>query len=103
LGTFVYGPSQLAVEFDDRSLAHLQFVIVAKLRRAESFQFSWENPADDQRRRTAVWLNPAIALEFHFAEAAAPALSRPWLEQLAAVASSTSGLRLLPEPPEGGS
>ena len=45
MGKLTYD-STLTVDFDDRVLAHLQLVIGAKLRRAESFYFSWrDDPA----------------------------------------------------------
>ena len=40
MGRFTYGP-KITVDFDDRVLAHLQTVIAAKIRRGESFMFTW--------------------------------------------------------------
>ena len=45
MGTMTYD-SKLVATFDDRVLAHLQVVIWAKLRRGESFSFTW---TDSQR------------------------------------------------------
>lgn len=41
MGTLFYGDNRFAIGIDDRSLAHLQLVILAKLRRDESFSFTW--------------------------------------------------------------
>ncbi|MEF2975639.1 hypothetical protein V3W46_00275 [Subtercola sp. YIM 133946] len=43
MGKLVYGDSGTEIEFDDRVLTHLQIVIGAKLRRRESFFFSWKD------------------------------------------------------------
>ncbi len=98
MGNLTYGQS-LSVEFDDRTLAHLQIVIGSKLRRNESFYFSWK---DDQRvgdGRTAIWIHPTIALVFKFYGSRVPALNREWLGSLEQTANSPSGLQVVPEPP----
>jgi hypothetical protein len=45
MGKLAYDRS-LTIDFDDRTLAHLQIVIGMKMRRGESFYFSWK---DDQQ------------------------------------------------------
>ena len=37
MGKLIYGAPTWSVEFEDRALAHLRIVMIAKLRRAESF------------------------------------------------------------------
>jgi hypothetical protein len=49
MGRLTYD-SHFSVDFDDRTLAHLQLVIVAKLRRNEAFFLSWR---DDPQRAAA--------------------------------------------------
>ena len=59
MGTLIYnGGISLAV--DDRTMAHLQVVIINKLRRRESFTFTW----DDGALQTVYWIGPSIAIEF---------------------------------------
>jgi hypothetical protein len=99
VGTLYYGDSRHPISIDDRSLAHVKIVIINKLRRNESFSFSWAHA--DRNGRSTIWLSPAIALHFEFEGGRAPALNRHWLEQLAQVASSTAGLVLSDEPSEG--
>ena len=97
MGNLTYGQS-LSVEFDDRTLAHLQIVIGSKLRRNEAFYFSWK---DDQRigdGRTAIWIHPTIALVFKFYGSRLPAINREWLGVLEQTANSPSGLHVLAEP-----
>ncbi|MFF2371815.1 ATP-dependent DNA ligase [Agromyces sp. NPDC058110] len=93
MGTLVYNGTG-SIPIDDRLLAHLQVVIIDKLRRQESFPFSWEVAG----RESTVWFGPSIALEFVYAGNRSPLLNRAWLNQLAAAASSNAGLSALPEP-----
>jgi hypothetical protein len=97
MGNLSYGQS-LSVEFDDRLLGHLQLVIGAKLRRNESFYFSWK---DDQRvgdGRTAIWLHPAIPLVFKYYGGRLPSVNRDWLLLLEQSSNSKGRLQILDEP-----
>ncbi len=93
MGSLVYDDDRVA-EFDDRTLAHLEVVIVNKLRRQESFPFTWT----DETRTVTVWVSPNTPLEFNFAGNRRPQLNREWVEELALAASSSTGLVVLPEP-----
>jgi hypothetical protein len=99
IGTFVYGSVPLEVHLDDRVLAHLQIVIVSKLRRRESFVFSWREDTTGGEGRTSVWLHPDVDLGFRFAGSRIPSINRTWLVQLTELANTAAGLRLVPEPP----
>lgn len=92
------------VEIEDRALAHLQVVIGQKLRRGESFFFSWNEDASVGDGRSSVWLHPDANLHFRYHGSRRPELSRAWLEALTVVANSNTGLYLIPEPAphEGG-
>ncbi|ROQ40730.1 hypothetical protein EDF46_0091 [Frondihabitans sp. PhB188] len=97
MGNLTYGQA-LSVEFDDRTLGHLQVVIGSKLRRNESFYFSWK---DDQRvgdGRTTIWVHPTISLVFKFYGSRMPGLNREWLGLLEQSANAPHGLQVLPEP-----
>lgn len=100
MGKFIYGTPSVSIDFDDRVLAHLKAVIVAKLRRNESFTFSWEYEASSGSGHTSVWLNPAIPVQFDFLGSRAPRLNKAWLEELIQLANSPAGLRVTPEPAE---
>jgi len=82
----------VTVEFDDRLLAHLKIVIVQKLRRGESFLFSWQNAAESGHGRSSAWLHPSIPLYFKFAGGHAAAINQRWLAQLDSSANSAHGL-----------
>jgi hypothetical protein len=104
MGRLLYGARQTEFEIEDRALAHLKVVITSKLRRNESFSFSWHLTNGDQAddRRITVWVNPNIELQFHFADDSPPPINRRWLEALIVTANSAGGLWLSPEPASGG-
>ena len=90
MGSLTY--DRVTVEFDDRILAHLQIVIVQKLRRGESFLLSWRNAAETGDGRSSAWLHPAIPLYFKFSGGQPPSINPLWLAQLTRSANSSQGL-----------
>ena len=98
MGRLVYGQEGIEIPVDDRPLAHLQVVIGSKLRRKESFFFSWTNSAATGSGRGTAWIEPAIPLLFLYSGNKTPQLNRDWLEMLLASANSSRGLRIVPEP-----
>lgn len=102
MGKFIYGSPSIAVEFDDRVLAHLKVVILAKMRRGESFPFTWEYSASAGSGHSSIWIHPTIPLQFDFLGNREPALNRVWVEELVKLSNTPSGLRVLPEPKETG-
>lgn len=99
MGRFSYG-AKITADFDDRVLAHLHAVIAAKVRRGESFMFSWIDDDSTGDGRTTVWVNPTSTLGFKFFGKRPPRMNRDWVEALMASANSVAGLHILPEPPE---
>jgi hypothetical protein len=97
MGAFNYD-STLKVEFDDRVLAHMQIVIGAKLRRGESFYFSWRDDDSVGDGRTTVWLHPALPLVYKYYGGRMPRINPAWIQVLTDSANSNGGLQLLPEP-----
>ncbi|MDJ0339594.1 ATP-dependent DNA ligase [Cryobacterium sp. PH31-O1] len=95
MGSLTY--DRVVVEIDDRTLAHLQLVIVQKLRRGESFLLSWQDGAAVGSGRSSIWLNPAIPLYFKFASGRAATLNRQWIEDLSRSANSAPGLVIVSE------
>lgn len=96
MGRLTYAAT-LVITFDDRTLAHLQVVIQAKLRRNESFYFTWTDEPIGAGR-SAIWLHCNIPLSFKFV-GAPTSLNRNWLTALLATANSPAGLHVTPEPP----
>jgi hypothetical protein len=97
MGKLNYGAPPTGVEIDDRTLAHLQVVIVAKLRRNESLAFTWEHSVTGRDSHSTIWLHPAIAVEFQFYGTRHPALNAVWIDELMRTANSPAGLRVVPE------
>ena len=100
MGCLRYGSNGLSVDVEDRLLAHLKSVIIAKLKRDEKFTFSWVTApgADGRPGRCTIWLHPAIELHFVFDDAERPMLNRRWIDQLSQLANTSDGLSSLPEP-----
>jgi hypothetical protein len=97
MGTLTYDVVS-KVDFDDRALAHLQIVIASKLRRGESFNFTWIMEPSQGSGRTTIWMHPAIPLVYEFLGTRSPTINREWLNALMETANSPGGLRLVPEP-----
>jgi hypothetical protein len=100
MGQFIYGNPSVAVDFDDRVLAHLKVVILSKVRRGESFTFSWEYSAAAGSGHSSIWVHPTIPLQFNFVGSREPRLNRAWVDELVRHANSPAGLRVTPEPAE---
>jgi hypothetical protein len=93
VGMLVYN-GRMTLPIDDRVLAHLQVVVINKLRRRESFTFTW----DDGAQEAVCWIGPSIPLEFVYSGNRHPLLNREWLELMAMSANANSGLVVMPEP-----
>lgn len=94
MGQLFYGSQTAGFDIDDRTLAHVEAVILAKLRRNESFALTLE---PGHGVRDTIWLNSAVQLRFSFTSER-PTINRAWLDALIDTANSTSGMRILPEP-----
>lgn len=100
MGRFTY-ESTVKVDFEDRALAHLQTVILAKVRRGEAFAFSWKDDMSTGGGRTTVYIHAHSTLVFKFSGTRTPQLSADWLQALTDTANTVSGLYLVPEPAPG--
>ena len=87
MGMLVYN-GRMTLHIDDRVLAHLQVVVINKLRRRESFTFTWDDGAEE----AVCWIGPSIPLEFTYSGNRRPLLNREWLELMAMSANANSGL-----------
>jgi hypothetical protein len=99
VGALLYGDRQRRFEIDDRTLAHLQLVISAKLRRREAFFFSVRED-DPAAGRVSIWMSPAVPLHFKYYGSRPPMINRRWVEALHDAANSSAGLILVAEPTE---
>lgn len=99
MGKFTYD-GLVRVDFEDRLLAHLQAVIGAKIRRGETFHFTWKDDTSIGNGRTTVWIHPGASLVYKYYGSRKPAINRVWLEALMYTANSATGLHAVPEPAE---
>jgi len=90
MGTLKY--DGVTVEFDDRLLAHLEIVIVQKLRRQEAFLMTWQDDEGLAGGRSGIWLHPSANMFFHFTGKEKVAIDHDWLMKLMASANSAMGL-----------
>lgn len=97
MGRLIYD-STTQTEIDDRALAHLQLVIVNKLRRRECFAFTWKNSVADGDGRSTIWLAPEIPLHFKFTGSRPPTINAAWITALVQTANTAAGLHLVREP-----
>jgi hypothetical protein len=94
MGHLHYGSPPTSFALPDRTLAHIEFVVLAKLRRNESFALSIDEPSGGRQQ---IWINTAATLRFEF-EGPVSDINRAWLEELIDSANAASGLRITPEP-----
>lgn len=94
MGSLHYGSPPATFEFDDRTLAHVELVVLAKLRRNESFALNIDEPKGG---RSTLWINSSSTLRFEFSTATHE-INRDWLDDLIDSANTTVGMRIVPEP-----
>jgi hypothetical protein len=97
MGQLLYG-SEVSVPIDDRALLHLQLVMFAKLRRQESFAFSWRDDISAGVGQGAIWVSGHIPLYFRYAGTYDSTVNRAWIDMLLESANTPQGLKLMPEP-----
>ncbi|HXH33721.1 MAG TPA: ATP-dependent DNA ligase [Plantibacter sp.] len=97
MGKLIYG-SEVSITFEDRLLAHLQFVIGAKLRRNEAFYFGWKDDPRAGDGRSVIWIHPSVPLRFKYSGSIPIDLNRQWIEALNITANSAHGLSVVAEP-----
>lgn len=97
MGILTYNSTR-AIELEDRVLAHLRSVIFSKLRRGESFSFSWARTPAEGSGRNSVWIGPDTPLSFEFFDRQEVPLNAAWIAELARSANSPGGLVVTAEP-----
>lgn len=94
MGKLHYGSPPATFDIDDRTLVHAELVVLAKLRRNESFALTIDA---DGGGRSTLWINAASDLRFDI-DAQGHDINRAWLDELIDSANTTTGMRLVPEP-----
>jgi len=90
MGHLRYGSPAQTFDIDDRTLAHVEIVTLAKLRRGEPFALTIPSPTGG---RSTLWVNASSALVFELDGESGP-IDRAWLESLIEAANGAAGLRL---------
>jgi hypothetical protein len=90
VGTLAHGG--VAVDFEDRLLAHLQIVIVQRFRRNEPLLMSWLDSQSVGDGRSSLWMTPDQPVYFKFAGSRVPVIDEAWLRLLTESAASSTGL-----------
>ena len=98
MGKLLYGDSEIDIEFEDRALTHNQIVVGAKLRRGESFFFSWKDDIEVGDGRSSIWLDRGIPLYFKYSGGKVPTINREWIDALTLSANMAGGLQFSAEP-----
>jgi hypothetical protein len=97
MGTLAIGSNGTSVHIEDRALAHLRVVILAKLRRTESFAFNWDHETSDGMSASTVWMQPTMEVEFTFDSEVPVTINKDWADRLMHSANSVRGLEMIPE------
>ena len=93
MGQLLYGSPPESFAMEDRTLAHVEIVVLAKLRRNEAFALLLDEPDGG---RSTIWINSASTLHFRF-DKGTHEINRRWLEDLIDSANGSAGMRVLPE------
>ena len=98
MGSLIYGNQNIEIAFEDRALMHLQIIITAKLRRHESFIFTWNNSLEVGSGRSAIWLDASSTLYYRYLGNRIPSINKDWIDELMLSANSAGGLFFSAEP-----
>jgi hypothetical protein len=93
MGFLVYDDTR-EVAMEDRTLAHLQIVMIDKLRRNEKFGLNLRG----EKGLVSMWVSVYTPMMFVYEGNRHPAINHAWVELLAGEAGLTGVLEILPEP-----
>jgi len=91
MATLFYGSDTNPIALPDRLMGYIKVITSTKLRRGESFTFTWTG-TDEEAGRSTIWLQPSIPLRFVFDSAEPEQLVGDYLRSLADQANAASGL-----------
>jgi hypothetical protein len=82
------------IEVEDRLLAHVQTVVITKVRRNEGFVLSWTEAPSQGSGRRSIWIHPHLELVFEYNGSKRPELDQKQAEEMMNRAGTNSGLDL---------
>jgi hypothetical protein len=97
VGHLTYG-SSLTIHFDDRTLAHLQAAIGAKLLLRDSFYLNWAGGSGGDGSRGTIWIHPGVPLHYTYIGTTWRALNPTWVDALVRSANQPDGMTVTAEP-----
>lgn len=95
MGTLVYGFGQ-RVAIDDRTLEHIRIAVTLLLRRGESFMLRLR-ARDDAAQSRALWVSPAIPLDFVMDAAEQQAVNSDWVRVITGGKDASGTVTVVPE------
>lgn len=98
MGFMYYGSQSHELEIDDRPLAHLKIALLSMLRAGHSVAYSMSRPVGQGSGRETLWISPGTDLRFRFTGGRSPSINDDWVRSIIASASTSSGMRICPEP-----
>jgi hypothetical protein len=94
VGRLAYGAIPRTISIDDRLLAHIEVVVLSRLRRNNAFALRWTEAGGEQPGRRTIWIHQGTDLCFEYDAAEQGELDRELLDQLAKAADSNGGINL---------
>lgn len=94
MGKLTYGAIQREIEMDDKLLAHIEMIVLSRLRRNNAFALRWIEKIEVGDGRRTIWISPSSDLYFEYDKHEQPELDRVLLDKLAAAADSNLGVNL---------
>jgi hypothetical protein len=98
MGKLHYGDDGLVLDFDDRTLIHLEIVIRSKLRAKQPFCLNWTDWESIVEGPSMLWLCDEVPVTFTYDSDQPPAVNPEWIAAMYATASESGGLLLRREP-----
>jgi hypothetical protein len=95
MGKLTYGALQREIVMGDVLLAHVEVVVLSRLRRNNAFALRWTETVEGRSdvRRT-IWIHQGADLYFEYDTAEQGELDRDMLDRLAKAADSNTGINL---------
>lgn len=102
MGKLIYGAFQRQIVIEDRLLAHVEAVVLSRLRRNNAFALRWREKSGNGNGRRTVWIHPSADLYFEYESAEPGEMDRDLLDRLAKAADSNQGINLQFEASDAG-
>lgn len=94
MGRLIYGARGMHIEVEDRLLAHVQAVVVSKVRRNEGFVLNWTETSAQGSGRRSIWIHPYLELVFEYNGSKRPELDAKLADEMMGRAGTSTGLDL---------